>query len=263
MNVSTSDIRQYMICPRIVYFQKDDKDRCEIIDERVVKNLFIKEISFDDLLYSIDWNDSETIEQLLLKSLKNSEDRIREIYKDDLDNIDQKIIFTAKEELTDEIKKIAERLWDRLNTDEVLIKRLMTPIDIEKRVYSDRFGLYGIIDKIVIFDDEEIPSIVKLGNSPNIGVWKEDRTQLTACIMLLEEETGRVIGKGVVEYFRCGRPVLVEINRYDRRLVLNVIDKIKKIQMGRLPEREDKVFCNYCTYKEECNVKRSLLSKFF
>ncbi|BDC35475.1 MAG: Dna2/Cas4 domain-containing protein [Candidatus Methanoliparum thermophilum] len=263
MNVSASDIRQYMICPRIVYFREGDRDRWEMIDERFVKHLFIKEISLDDLLYSIDWEDRETIEQLLLKSLVKSEDRIKEIYKDGLKNIDQEIICTAKEDVKREIKKIAERLWNRLNTDGLLIKQLMTPIEVERRIYLDRLGLHGIIDKIVIFNDEEIPNIVKTGNSPSISIWKEDRAQLTAYIMLLEEETGRIISKGVVEYFRCGRPVLVEINRYDRRLVLNIKEKIKKIRRGRLPEREDRVFCEHCIYKDECIVTRSLLSKFF
>jgi len=266
MNVSASDIRQYMICPRIVYFKEGDHDRWEIKDEnfvKFVKHLFIREISLDDPLYSINWNDRETIEQLLLKSLKNGENRIREIYKEELERIDQKIILTAKEDVEKEIKKIAERLWNRFNTDGYYIKRLMTPVDIEKKIYSDKLELHGIIDKIVIFNDEEIPSIVKIGNSPNISAWKEDRTQLAAYIMLLEEERGKIISKGVVEYFRCGRPLLVEINRYDRRLVLNVREKIKKIRRGKLPDREDKVFCEHCTYKEECNVKRSLFSKFF
>jgi len=263
MNISVSEIRQYMVCPRIVYFQKGGSDRSAMIDERFIKHLFIKEISFNDLLYSIDWNDKETIEHLLLKSLKNGEDMIRAIYRDNLEYIDQKIIITAKDDIEKNIKKVADRICNRLKIDGNLVKQLMTPVDIERKIYSDILGLYGIIDKIVIFEDEEIPSIVKSGNSPTNGVWREDRAQLAAYIMLLEEDIERTIGKGVVEYFMCGRPVLVKINRYDRRLVLNVRDKIKKIQKGYLPERNDKAFCDHCIYMDECNVKRSLLSKFF
>jgi len=53
------------------------------------------------------------------------------------------------------------------------------------------------------------------------------------------------------------------IKRHERRKVLQVRDKIRKIQDGFMPERPEDAPCEYCGFKEICDVKSTLASRFF
>ncbi|RZN67305.1 MAG: CRISPR-associated protein Cas4 [Candidatus Methanolliviera hydrocarbonicum] len=262
MNINVSDIRTYLVCPRILYFRGDDewKDKAD----KFLKHTFLREISLEEALYEREWEDKSILNKLLLRSFSSVEGKIEDIYREEFERIDSSLFSSVKEEVKNELSEISEGIWCAVENSGGEVRALMEPEEIERRLYSDRLGLFGRVDKIISDREKDhIPSIIKTGRCPDFGVWKEDRIQLAAYVMLLEEEVGKTINRGVVEYFRFGKPILVEINRYDRRLVLDVRNKIKKIYRGNLPEREEKVFCKYCEYREECAVKRSLFSKFF
>ena len=108
-----------------------------------------------------------------------------------------------------------------------------------------------------------VPSIIKTGNMPENGVWNRDRLQLTAYSILVEEKYNSIVEKGFVEYARWGivRPVVIK--RHERRKVLQVMDKIKKIQDGFMPERPKDAPCEYCGFDGICDVKSTLASRFF
>ena len=260
MDINVSDIRTYLVCPRILYFREDNEWKD---NDKFLKHTFLREISLEEALYEREWEDKSILNKLLLRSFSSVEGKIEDIYREEFERIDRSLFSSVKEEVKNELSEISEGIWCAVEKFGGEVRALMEPEEIEKKLYSDRLGLFGRVDKIISNDENYIPSIIKTGRCPDFGVWKEDRIQLAAYVMLLEEEAGKTINRGVVEYFRSGKPVLVEINRYDRRLVLDVRNKIKKIYRGNLPEREEKVFCEYCDYREECVVKRSLFSKFF
>lgn len=98
---------------------------------------------------------------------------------------------------------------------------------------------------------------------PENGVWNKDRLQLTAYSILVEEKYNSIVKKGFVEYARWGivRPVVIK--RHERRKVLQVMDRIKKIQDGFMPERPEDAPCEYCGFDGICDVKSTLASRFF
>jgi len=71
------------------------------------------------------------------------------------------------------------------------------------------------------------------------------------------------VDKGFIEYARWGivRPAVIK--RHERRKVLQVMDKIKKINNGFMPERQKDAPCDYCGLKGICDVKSTLASRFF
>jgi len=128
---------------------------------------------------------------------------------------------------------------------------------------SKKFELTGSPDRLVKICDCFIPSIIKTGKMPENGVWQGDRLQLTANSILIEEKYNSIIEKGFVEYARWGivRPVVIKRN--ERRKVLQVKERIKKIQEGFMPERPADAPCQYCGFVGICDVKSTLASKFF
>ncbi len=108
-----------------------------------------------------------------------------------------------------------------------------------------------------------VPSIIKTGNIPANGVWGGDRLQLTAYSILIEEKYNALVRNGFVEYARYGQVRQVVIKRHDRRKVLQVREKIKKIQDGLMPEKPADAPCEYCGFTEMCEVKPTLASRFF
>jgi CRISPR-associated exonuclease Cas4 len=133
----------------------------------------------------------------------------------------------------------------------------------ESILRSTKFELTGSPDRMVKINESFIPSIIKTGKMPENGVWQGDRLQLTAYSILVEEKYSSIIEKGFVEYARWGivRPVVIK--RHERRKVLRVRERIKKIQDGFMPERPTDAPCQYCGFTGICDVKSTLASKFF
>jgi CRISPR-associated exonuclease Cas4 len=128
---------------------------------------------------------------------------------------------------------------------------------------STKFELAGSPDRMVKINESFIPSTIKTGKMPENGVWQGDRLQLTAYSILVEEKYNSIIEKGFVEYARWGTVRPVVIKRNERRKVLQVRERIKKIQDGFMPERPDDAPCQYCGFAGICDVKSTLASKFF
>src|SRR5659263_681891 len=128
---------------------------------------------------------------------------------------------------------------------------------------STKSELTGCPYRMAKINDTFIPSVIKTGKMPENGVWQGARLQLTAYSILVEEKYNSIIEKGFVEYARWGivRPVVIKRN--ERRKVLQVKERIKKIQEGFMPERPDDSPCQYCGFVGICDVKSTLASKFF
>jgi len=55
----------------------------------------------------------------------------------------------------------------------------------------------------------------------------------------------------------------VAIKRHERRKVLAIRDRIKKIHEGFMPEKPKDAPCEYCGFMGMCDVKSTLASRFF
>jgi len=215
--------------------------------------LILKELA---LTYSSAFNSDDKL-KFLNDELDRISNEIRVIYRNELTDVDDEIIGISISGIRALLPDISSNLQSNGNffagnvqKDEPLLK-------------SEKFGLSGSPDKLLKINDELVPSIVKTGSIPENGVWQGDRLQLTAYSVLVEEQYNSVVKRGFVEYARHGKVREVTIKRQERRKVLQVTQRIKKIHEGFMPEKPEGAPCNYCGFTELCDVKSTLASRFF
>ena len=139
----------------------------------------------------------------------------------------------------------------------------ITPVRTETVLHSERPVLTRIPTKLVGVDDAVVPSIIKTGNYPENGVWKNDRLHLAALAMLVENKYQNAVEHGFVEYARYGIVRKVRIRPDDRRQVLKVRNRVEKIKDGTMPERMESQLFDKCNFSQMCSTKATLASKFF
>lgn len=261
--VLVSEIGAYLRCPRLVYFRSLHRDDYQkIIDVRYLSHLILKELAFTYHRAAASDDATETLHVEL--------DRITcdlpAIYRVELSGMDYSMIPDAASEI--DIDAIGSRITEVTQTtgrDELLTK--IAPCAVEHTMYSDALGIAGAPDKLVIPGDRghALPYIIRTGAKPDQGVWKPDRLQITAYAMLVEETFGTVVDYGFVEYARFFDLREVVIRSGDRRRVLELRNRIRKIKDGRMPDRprEGAAPCEFCAFSDDCDTHRSLASKFF
>lgn len=268
MTIRVSDLRLYLSCPRQVYFISRGHEHNEAITPEHIERLLLKELAFQ--FPSLSQTESLPKESglvgvsysgVLAAQLDEVTDRIRTIYRNELRNISKVQLEEYKSKI--DVEMIAAGLEKGIgNSGEKIIQQI-TPWKVQHQLYSKRLDMIGCPDKIVQINGELFPSIIKTGNKPEYGVWKNDKLQLTAYAILVEEEFDTIVGRGLVEYCRFGEFREVHIKHTDRRKVLQILDKVQKIKGGALPERSEKAQCSSCGFMELCRTESSLLSKFF
>ncbi len=274
MTIRVSDLRLYLSCPRQVYFTSRGHERNEVITPEHIERLLLKELAFQfPSLFQTEGlpkevflkKESELVgvpySGVLAIQLDEVANRIQTIYRNELKDISEVQLEEYKSKIDVEI--IATGLEKGIdNSWEMLIQQI-TPWKVQHQLYSKRFDMTGCPDKIIQIDGELFPSIIKTGNKPEYGIWKNDKLQLTAYAILIEEEFDTIVRRALVEYCRYGEFREANIRHADRRKVLQILDKVKKIKDGALPERSEKAQCSSCGFMELCRTESSLLSKFF
>ena len=139
----------------------------------------------------------------------------------------------------------------------------LTPVKIEPFLSSEKLNLKGVPSKLVCFEGEQVPSILKPGSCPEMGVWASDRVHAAALVLLLEAQKEKEVPFAFVEYVSFGLLRKVVIRSSDRREVLQICRRVKKIKEGLLPEKKEEKFCKECNFSEQCISNPSLMSKFF
>jgi len=247
-----SDLVLYLSCPRQAYFVSHRHKLNEAVTTKYVEHLLLKELA-----YSF---------PLLIKSG----------HLDDLHVHLNNIADDAQGELgaieTSQIMKVApnidvngiivgiENAIDVLGKDAL---QQITPWTKKCQMYSKRFDMTGCPDKLVLINDEILPSIIKTGNKPEYGTWKDERIQLAAYALLIEETFNSPVNHGLIEYVRHGEFRDVGIKQADKRMVLRIKNRVQKVIGGTLPDKPRKVLCEFCAFIDLCRVKRSLLSRLF
>ena len=251
--IKVSDITTYLKCPRMCYFMDRGHDLINEISPGYLERIILKELAltYDSAVSS---NDKLSFLKTGLERISNE---IRVIYPNELKNVDDETLEKSFADILPLLDTISSNL--SINSDFYSGEFVCD----EPILCSTKFELAGSPDRMVKINESFIPSIIKTGKMPENGAWQGDRLQLTAYSILVEEKYDSIIEKGFVEYARWGivRPVVIK--RHERRKVLKVREKIKKIHDGFMPERPDDAPCDYCGFTGICDVKSSLASKFF
>ena len=219
---------------------------------------YLERIILKELALTYDSAVSSNDKLSFLKTeLERISTEIRAIYPNELKSVDDETLEKSIADILPLLDTISSNL--SINSDFYLGEFVCD----EPIFCSTKFELTGSPDRMIKINENFIPSQIKTGKMPENGVWQGDRLQLTAYSILVEEKYNSIIEKGFVEYARWGTVRPVVIKRNERRKVLQIRERIKKIQDGFMPEKPADAPCQYCGFSGICDVKSTLASKFF
>lgn len=248
--IRVSDIMVYLRCPRMCYFMNRGHELMKDVTVEYIQRLLLKEMA---LIYGSALNKRDTL-CALNDELDRLSDELRIIYR-------QELAEANDDALEDAVSGV--RTWLGSISTNLSSEHYSSICELEPHLRSEKFGLTGSPDKLITSGNERTPSIIKTGSIPDNGVWKSDRVQLTAYAILVEDIYKTVVNRGFVEYARWGKVREVTIKRHERRKVLQLRDRVHKIEEGFMPEKPTDAPCEMCGFKGICDVKSTLASRFF
>ncbi len=251
--IRVSDITTFNKCPRMCYFINHGHDQITRVSSGFLEGLILKELALR-YEYAFDSDDKRIF---LNNELESISQELRVIYRNELSTVDDAAILKSVTDVRPLIGTISSNL--SLNTDFYSNEFIRD----EPILRSDKFGISGTPDRLLKKNESIAPTIIKTGNMPDNGIWNSERLALTAYSILVEEKYNSIVEKGFVEYARWGKVRQCVIKRHERRQVLRIRDKIRKIQDGFMPERPEDAPCKYCNFVGICDVKSTLASRFF
>lgn len=255
---NVSEVALYTKCPRKVYFASRNETIADEIKKPYIRHLLLKELALSCAEIA---RSKQEILPLLQTRVEEIVQEIITIYSDELEHIDENQFKDAVEDVYEALPAIAANLKNQ--SDEEMIE-LITPVEIEPLMHSDKLNLSGAPSAIVFHDDQKMPLLIKSGNAPEQGVWKNDRIPLAAYSMLAEERYDQPVNSAVLFYASQGQARPVRIRSAERREVLNILKRIEKIKNGKMPQAKRGKLCGYCPYEQKCQSQgNSLASKFF
>jgi len=265
IHVNVSELLLYLRCPRQVYYTRRGHELMSAATSSYIEHMLVKELA---LAYHDVINGCTSNNEIIFKQLETEFSRvagdIELIHSIELMNADTELVKNAKTTVHGYLEEIGVNLVSAVTQpgDEAF-RSCITPIRTEPVLHSKRLGLTGIPSKLVCVDNTMMPSVIKTGNRPENGVWKNDRLHIAALAILVEEKYGNPVAYGFVEYARYGLVRKVKIRADDRRQVLKIRNRVVKIKDGVMPERKKSSLCDKCSFSQMCSVKVSLASRFF
>lgn len=121
---------------------------------------------------------------------------------------------------------------------------------------SENLGISLLVDELVEFRGENFPLFVSL-NAPKEGVWFPEliKAGVTALVASFK--------KSLFYYAYSGELRVAEANIGARRKALKLIERLKMIKNGFLPERNETNYCKICRFAEDCRSRpETFASKF-
>ncbi len=250
--IRVSDITIYHKCPRMCFFTNKGHNLIKEVTPGYLEGIILKELA---LVYDLAFNSEDKLSILNLE-LDRILKEIPVIYRNEPGSIDDEMLAEA---VTD-VRSCLEVICSNLSSYNGFFAG---EVSHNESLQSEKLGMTGSPDRLIKTNDELTPSIIKTGNMPLNGVWHGDRLQLTAYAVLVEEKYDIPVRRGFVEYARWGIVREAAIRRHERRNVLQILEKIKKIQNGIMPEKPKDAPCEYCGFTGLCDVKSTLASRFF
>ena len=248
--IRISDLTAYLKCPRMCYFMNKGHELTKEASVEYIQRMLLKEMA---MIYGTALNDGNTL-SVLYHELDRLSNELRIIYRKELAEASDDLLQNA----VSGVRVLLEGISSNLSSE-----HYSKTFELEPGLRSEKFGLTGNPDKLVTIGNEIAPSIIKTGAMPENGVWKSDRLQLTAYAILVEEIYNTVVIRGFVEYARWGIVREVMIKRHERRKVLQLRDRVRRIEEGFMPEKPKDAPCERCGFNGICDVKSTLASRFF
>jgi len=263
--ISVSDLLVYTICPRKVYFVSRGFELFPEVNVSRVERMLLKELSltYPESIKKCSLNADNLYRELEITLVQIRID-LPLLFPGELEGVGKDIFDEAEVRARGKIPEIASNLLKAVEEygKEPMLAAL-TPIKTEPFLSSEKLNLKGVPSKLVCFEGEQVPSILKPGNCPDQGVWASDRIHAAALVLLLEAENEKEVPFAFVEYVSFGLLRKVIVRSSDRREVLQICRRVEKIKAGLMPERKEEKFCKECNFTEQCTSSPSLMSKFF
>jgi CRISPR-associated exonuclease Cas4 len=115
---------------------------------------------------------------------------------------------------------------------------------------SDQYKLIGKADLIELENGEWYPVEYKRGHR---GEWDNDKLQLCAQALCLEEMTGKTVNNGYVYYALSHQRQLVEITEKLRQSAIATIEAVKQLlRSGKMPKPTKTKRCDECSLYSSC-----------
>ncbi|MDK2834008.1 MAG: CRISPR-associated exonuclease Cas4 [Methanolobus sp.] len=264
-NVNISELVLYLSCPRKVYYAQRDSRASAALPFPQVEHMILREmgLSYPELLKTYSSKDEELFRALEALLFSTAEE-IKFIHPEELANIPADIIKEATGNLQPGLRTIAENLLSLLRSEHGFgLVRQLESFQPGSLLHSETLVISGIPAGTVTIDGVLSPMIIKTGKCPDNGLWANDRLHVTALAMLLEGAGASPVKAGIATYARQGVIRRMNIRSDDRRQVLSVLSKVRKIKDGSMPDRKESSLCDSCAHSPVCNVQSSLASKFF
>jgi CRISPR-associated exonuclease Cas4 len=137
----------------------------------------------------------------------------------------------------------------------------LTPVEWEVNLKSDRLGLSGVVDEIVEERGRLSPLIISL-KAPEKGVWYADRIKL-ASLKIIGKDLGFDFNGGFVYHCYDGELRHVEINRKDIYSTFRIVEKVRRLEKGFIPERVQGKYCRMCSFRDKCDAQPSTFAARF
>lgn len=248
MMARVSEIPIYAACPMRLRLVREGRRPWED-DQRHVLRIVHKEWALRYHLALAD--DRDSIVEGLLRELSWVKDNVGRIHP----NIEPSTVSRVVGELAALAEEVAKGLG-------VLVEEgkgwMIEPLKIQHTMYNEEVGLSGMVDKLVEDGDGgAIPSIIRTGDAPSVGVWAMDRLQATGYALLMEGNMERPRW-AQVEYASVGIVRRFPIRAAERRECLRCIEGIHALDEEAKPNYGA---CGRCPLRDECPTRGTLLSR--
>ncbi|MDI9642173.1 MAG: hypothetical protein QXQ38_02565 [Archaeoglobaceae archaeon] len=121
---------------------------------------------------------------------------------------------------------------------------------------SQELDVALVVDEIVEFNGERFPLFVSL-KAPREGVWFPDRIKSGVTALITK------MNKSLIYYAYSGQLREVEADIGVRRKALKLVERLKMIKKGFLPERNETNYCKSCSFAGDCkSTPETFASKF-
>ncbi|WP_290623285.1 MULTISPECIES: PD-(D/E)XK nuclease family protein [unclassified Archaeoglobus] len=129
-------------------------------------------------------------------------------------------------------------------------------IEIDALIKSEALNLLVSVEEVAEVGEDKLPLFLSL-YPPEKGVWRRD---------LIKAGAASLAGgfrEALFYYAYTGELRRAEATFGIRKRVLRLMERVKLIQRGFLPERRESGYCNYCSFKEDCESRpETFASKF-
>ncbi len=130
----------------------------------------------------------------------------------------------------------------------------LKPVAWEVTFKSEKYGIKGIVDEIL--EGNRFLLVTLRKKHEDFSFKERMRLAATSIISGMKE--------GYIYYAYDKNLAFYELKRRDKYNLLRIIEKLRKIEKGFLPEKRESKRCDFCLYKSYCDSKpQTFASRFF